>query len=57
MRPIWTEREVPTGALLPDARDRATVAGVERDGTSATGNASPASPLALALAIDSLSSA
>ena len=56
MPPIWALREVPIGALLSDTRDCATVVGVERDGTRTTGDASPTSPLALALAVDSLSS-
>ena len=55
MRPIWALREVPIGALLPNTRDRATVVGVERDGTNTTGDTGPASPLSLALAIDSMS--
>ena len=56
MRPIWAVWEVPLGPLLPDGRDRASVDGVECDGTKATGVSSPPCPRALALAIGSLSS-
>jgi len=53
MRPIWALWKVPLVALLPDARDRASVDEVENDGTRANRGSTPARTWALALAIGS----